>query len=157
MKWTIQELRKLSRHFHHIEGVINLKPFLSPEDDILDISDVQIQGDFHLIEQGNIYIFDLDVKTTLTMPCAVSLKEVEVPLHFQTSLEFAESFVDDNTHIIEGITIDLDPVIYSEILIEKPLRVVHPDAYLDYHEEIETLDEDDESNNPFAALKNKNY
>lgn len=156
MKWTIQELRKLSRNLHHIEGVIHVKSFITPEDDILDIKDVQLKGEFHLIERDNIYVFDLDVQTTLTMSCAVSLKEVEVPLHFQTSLEFAESFVDDNTHIIEGITIDLDPVIYSEILIEKPMRVVHPDAYLDYHEEIETLDED-ETNNPFAALKNKKY
>jgi len=156
VKWTIQELRKLSRHLHHIEGVIDVHSFLTPDDDILDISDVRVQGEFHLLEQDNIYVFDLDVETTLMMPCAVSLKEVEVPLHFQTSLEFAETFVDDNTHIIEGITIDLDPVVYSEILIEKPMRVVHQDAYLDYHEEIETL-EDDENNNPFAALKNKNY
>lgn len=158
MKWTIPELRKLSRTLHQFQGVIDCKRYISEdEQDILDISPVEIKGEFHLIESENIYVFDCDVSCMLSMPCAITLKEIEVPLHFQTTIEFAEKFVDDNTHLIDGITIDLDPVIYSEILIEKPMRVVAKDAYQDYHEEEIHLDEEDVSNNPFAALKNRKY
>ncbi len=157
MLWTIQELRKLSRTLHQFQGVCDCQKFITEDEtDVLKITDVFVKGNFRLIEANNIYLFDCNITCNVTMACAVSLKEVVIPLNFDTTLEFSQTFIDDNTHVIEGITIDLEPVIFSEIMIEKPMRVVHPDAYKDYHEEEVHLDED-ESKNPFAALKNKIY
>lgn len=154
MKWTIQELKKLFRTNNQFQSIIDCKKFLSEDDpEVLDISDVQVVGDFQVLSDKDLYIFNCDVSCELIMPCAITLDEVTVPIHFQTTLEFSRGFVDDNTYIFEGITIDLDPVIYSEIMVEKPLRVLSESAYDGYEETRIELDENDLSKNPFAKYK----
>ncbi len=154
MKWTIQELKKLFRTNNQFQSTIDCKKFLSEEDpDILDISDVQVKGDFQVLSGEDLYLFNCDISCELIMPCAITLEDVTVPIHFQTTLEFSRKFVDDNTYIFEGITIDLDPVIYSEILVEKPLKVLSESAYDEYVEERVELDQEDLSDNPFAKYK----
>jgi len=153
MKWTIQELKKLSRTSREFDGELDLSSYIQEDDDILNISPVKVTGTYQIIEDSE-YIFDCHIETVITMPCAVTLEDVDVPLSFNTELTFAKTMQDDNTFLIEGITIDLDPIIYSEILIEKPMRVVSPGSE-EFLSSSETLDEEEkESNNPFASLKN---
>ncbi|MCK7487204.1 MAG: YceD family protein [Bacillus subtilis] len=156
MKWTIHELKKRGRTDPTFDYVADLKSYLSElVPDVLDIGPVHIHGSYRIQEHDQEYWFDVFVETVLTMPCAITLEEVEVPLRFQTELMFARTLVDDQTQLIEGITIDLDPIIWSEIVVEKPMKVVKEGASLDdIHQNPEIEDADEDSQNPFSELKN---
>lgn len=157
MKWATKELRKLVHIDNHFRYTADLSEYLN-EDlvDLIGISPVDIEGSFQYVEEEDRYVFSIVVDCTLTMACAITLDPLEVPLRFETDLEFGHEITDDNTLPIEGATIDLDPVVFANILIEKPMRVLSPNAYDQYEETIIKLDEDEKNEtNPFAKLKKK--
>jgi uncharacterized protein len=96
-------------------------------------------------------VFYLDIKCTLVLPCAVSLDEVEYLIDLSVEEVFTEHKSDDS-NIIEGITIDLLPIIWSNILLEKPMRVLSENAYEKVNFE-NTEFEEEELENAFANLK----
>lgn len=155
MKWTIHELIKKSNSDVNIDRSLNLKKFLSDDfNDVIDILDTSVSGNFEYNEEYETFAFYLNLKTTLVMLCSITLKQVNVSLDFDTELYFSRDFIDDDTHVIKGITIDLKPYIFSEIITEKPMRVVSKGAYEEYDEKIEKLDEEEiVENSPFAKLK----
>ncbi|MGE0003211.1 MAG: DUF177 domain-containing protein [Candidatus Izemoplasmatales bacterium] len=159
MKWTIQELAKIGRFGFSINEMISCDRFLAPDDpDILSISDVHVEGSMRIVNREERFEFSLRIQCTLTMPCAITLEPLEVPLDFETELAFATKNLDDFTHKIDGITLDLDPYIFAEILVEKPYRVTSEHAYDHYQEENIALDPDEVAeNNPFAALQQKKH
>jgi uncharacterized protein len=155
LKWTIHELKKKVYSENDIDQVIDLKAFITEDfNDLVDISPTTVSGYFDYIKEEDVFAFYLRIKTTLTMLCSLTLKEVKVPLDFNVDLYFSETADEDDIHKIDSITIDLEPYIFSEIITEKPMKVISEDAYDQYHEEIETLDEEEiVSNSPFAKLK----
>ena len=78
--------------------------------------------------------FDFNITTSISMLCSLTLEEVNVDLDFETQLNFSVEYIDDDTHVLEGITIDIDQYIFSEILIEKPMKVYSPNALDEYEE-----------------------
>jgi len=155
MKWTIYELKKLSRTNNKFDYVADLKQYLTDSiDDLVDIGPVYVKGSFRLQNNNAEFWFDVEVNTELTMLCAITLEEVVVPLSFQTELVFAQTMIDDSVYVIEGITIDLDPYIWGNIIVEKPMKVVSEKAYDGFKEESLPLPEEDEvSSSPFATLQ----
>ena len=155
MKWTIHELIKRAKNNNFIEEQIDLRPFLCSDfEDLADIVDTEVNGHYHYYDDEELFVFSLNIKTKLIMLCSITLKEVPIDLDFQTQLKFSTSYVDDDTHIIEGITIDLNPYVFSEILIEKQMRVTSPGAEEILDEENTEMTEDELlENNPFAKLK----
>lgn len=155
MKWTTHELVKLAKSDNLLDFTLDLNRFVTEEqEDLVGLSKTRVTGDFVYDDVNEIFDFNLRIQTTLTMLCALTLKEVKVPLDFTSSLSFSTAYVDDDTHVIDGITIDIDQYIYAEILIEKPMKVYSPHAREEYQEVIETLDEDEKlKDSPFAKLK----
>ena len=155
MKWSINELNKFRLTNNTFDYVGDFHSFIT-EDliDLIDISPVSVSGSFQVLEAFEQYLFDVKIKCILTLACAITLKPVEVPMEFETTLSFATNLIDDSVYLIEGNTVDLDPVVWANILIEKPMRVVASDAYDDYSEDITILDENEKVNaNPFGKLK----
>jgi uncharacterized protein len=150
MKWTIHELKRRANADPTFDFVEDFTPFLQGSGDILAIAPVRVCGTYRMQNQDSEIWFEATVETTLTMACAITLEEVEVPLSFQTDLHFAKTQVDDSVFLIEGITIDFSPVIWSEILIEKPMRVVKSGASLEPSEE--RPEDDADTTHPFSAL-----
>jgi len=155
VKWTIHELKKRVYSNNELNQVINLDRFLTDDfNDLIDISPTKVTGYFEYDKENDIFEFYLSIETTLTMLCSITLKEVKVDLDFDTVLNFSQTEEDDDIHLVEGITIDLDPYIFSEIITEKPMKVISEDAYEEYQEEKETLTEEEiVENSPFAKLK----
>lgn len=155
LKWTIHELIKKSKIDTDINFTLDLFGYITEEiDDLSNISETEINGFFDYYEDEELFVFDLNINTTLTMLCSLTLKEVEVNLDFETQLNFSTQLIDDDTHLIEGITIDIDQYIFSEILIEKPMKVYAADAEKNYHEDIYELDEEElVTSSPFAKIK----
>jgi len=155
MKWATHELRRLIRIDNQFEYVADMSAYLNEKlIDLVDISPVEVTGSFEYLEKENQFVFDITVDCTLTMLCAITLEEVAVPLHFETDLIFGHDPDDDNLYPIEGNTIDLDPVVFANIVIEMPMKVVSEHAYDHYEETIVTLDEEElPDSNPFTKLK----
>ncbi len=126
MKWTVSELRKKQYSNNTFDAMLDYSEALEEGSDLIGIAPVHVTGDFD-VEDGQYYHFHLRIKTTLTMACAITLKPVEVPLDFTVTETFSEDANDDYRQV-EGITVDLLPIVWSNIYLEKPLRVVSPDA-----------------------------
>jgi len=155
MKWSLPELRKLIHIDNEFHYVADFQACMDGSIlDLVDISPVNVSGSFQVMEEEDQFIFLIEVECTLTMLCAITLDEVAVPMRFESELVFGHDPEDDNMHLIEGNTIDLDPFVFAEILIEKPMKVVSEHAYDGYKEEIVTLDDEEKTeSNPFAKLK----
>ena len=155
LKWTIHELVKKAKNDNLIEGTLDLRKFLSSEViDLLDISSTKVAGKYYYNEIENIFSFHLNIDTELKMLCSLSFETVPVNLNFYSQINFSVNYIDDDTHVINGITIDLAPYIFAEILIEKPMRVIASNAKIDVKQDLVKLtDEEKEAANPFAKLK----
>ncbi len=151
MKWTTFELIKLENTNNQIDEKIDLSGYIE-DTDIIKISPVNVTGDFEIFDAEE-FIFYLDIKCTLTMACAITLKEVEYKMDLSVEEVFT-TYKNDDSNIIDGITIDLLPIIWSNIILEKPLRVVSENAYENVDFENTEFEPDDEPTNVFASLKN---
>jgi len=151
MKWTIHELVKLEHVNNEIDELIDLSSYIEGTD-IVAISPVHVVGDFEVYDREE-FVFYLDIDCTLTLECAITLKEVLYPMNLSVEESFT-TFQNDDSTIIEGITIDLLPIIWSNILLEKPMRVVSENAY----DEVDfgNTEIDEEQENAFADLKKQN-
>lgn len=94
--------------------------------DIKDISDVKVQG--KITENGENYEVQLNIKCDLTLTCSVSLKDVIYPI----DINIIENISQNNENIEEfdkiiNNSIDLVPIIWQNILVEVPIRVLSPD------------------------------
>jgi len=125
MKFTVDELKKKFHQDPTFETTVDVSDFLPEDEDILSVSSAAIKGEID-IENEEYYHFDLEIKATLTVACARTLKPVELELDFTVVETFSREEKDEYRQI-EGITIDLLPVIWSNIYLEKPMRVIHPD------------------------------
>ncbi len=109
--------------------------FENPEDiahdRYLDIQDIYVSGHGFYDEKTTEFIVGLDIEATVTVPCAVSLKPIEIDIETKVSETFVfdkELLEEENedTIWVEGLEIDLWPFIWSAILAEIPLKVVDP-------------------------------
>ena len=98
--------------------------------DLLDLKDVTIQGDIHKDCLDEI-ILEVDVKGVMELPCAITLKPVEHPFSFKISGNIEELLeeIDENAKKSKN-TIDILPIIWENILMEIPMKVVSDDADL---------------------------
>ncbi len=148
LQWTTDQLRKLQHQDPTFEATVDVSGFVPKEQDIIAVAPTYVQGEF-FIEEGEPerYHFDLRIITTLTVACSRTLEPVEVEMDFLVYEHFAEDEEDLNRRL-EGITIDLLPVVWSNIYLEKPMRVIHPDALDDDRFE---PSEEDEGVNPLLS------
>lgn len=150
MKWTTHELIKLVNVNNEINETVDLSSFIE-NTDIIRISPVEVTGDFEVYDAEE-FAFYLDIKCTLILPCAITLDEVEYEVDLSVE-EIFTTYKDDETNTIDGITIDLLPIIWSNILLDKPMRVISENAYDKVDFENTEFEDDDEPNNVFASLK----
>lgn len=150
MKWTIHELIKKQSTNNKFKAIIDFSEDIK-NTDILAITDVEVQGDYEVFDSTE-FVFYIDIKCTLTLECAITLKEVPYEIDIQVEEVFSID-EDEESNTIEGITIDLLPIIWSNIILEMPMRVVSENAYDNFELENTEFD-DDEIDNAFSNLKN---
>ena len=157
MKYTVMELIKHYRTDNRIAYVFDGDKYLSDDyPDLVGISPIVVSGSFQVDHDDEIFVFDLEITCDLTMLCALTLVEVKVPLSFESTLTFALNQREDYMLQVDGLEIDLDPHVFAEILIEKPMKVVSASAREHYQEEIVNMDESEKLEaSPFAKLTRK--
>ena len=95
---------------------------------------------------------NLDINGIMVLPCAVTLKSVEIPfsIHIDDEIrEIIENFSENYKN-----SIDIFPIIWENILMEIPMRVVSDEAK-DYKIEGDgwRLVTEEEHSSPFDELK----
>ena len=92
-------------------------------DDIRDISKVSVNG--NITNDGYMLSLRLNIKCILTLICSISLKDVKYDVDTSIEEEISEEN-DENMKILNN-SIDLLPIIWQNILMEIPIKVVSPD------------------------------
>ncbi|MBS7021060.1 MAG: DUF177 domain-containing protein, partial [Firmicutes bacterium] len=96
--------------------------------DLLDLKDAHVSG-FIYLDAIDEYALQLKVNGTMTLPCAITLKPVSHPFSYQIddNLEKIVQEIDENAKKIEN-SIDILPIIWENIVMEIPMRVVSEGA-----------------------------
>ncbi len=92
--------------------------------DLLELNNVKVIGTIFKNSLGNIEL-DLNVKGIMVLPCAITLKPVNYPFDIKIDGELNElmkDFEENKTNFQN--TIDILPIIWENILLEIPMRVV---------------------------------
>ena len=110
----------------YIDNEIEIPKDLLNGTEIKDISKVKVIGT--ISENGESYDLDLHIKCNLTLTCSVSLKDVDYPIDIKTNEIISQTGenLEDFCKIINN-SIDLVPIIWQNILVEVPIRIVSPD------------------------------
>ena len=127
MKWSIQQLRKIQKCPYHFSDTIDYSEYAETVEDIFSIEPVLVSGTIDKIDDET-YRIVYTVKTVLTLQCALTLD----PVLYEYEKTFDEVYSkveNDEYFLIEKNTIDLADMVWTNILIEKPINVTLPNAY----------------------------
>jgi uncharacterized protein len=96
--------------------------------DLLELNNVKIEGEIIKNSLGNIEL-NLYVEGTMILPCAITLKPVKHPFNIEISGEIEELMqnFEENERNFQN-SIDILPIIWENILMEIPMRVVSEEA-----------------------------
>jgi len=112
-----------------IDDEITINDNYLENNDIKDISKVKVNGKI-VPSNDNFEVF-LNIKCTLILTCNISLKDVKYPINIDINEEIGEDSeyqdFEENNKIINN-SIDLIPIIWQNILLEVPLKVVSDDV-----------------------------
>ena len=92
--------------------------------DLLKLDNVKVEGELFKNSLGNIEL-NVDVEGVMVLPCAITLKPVDYPFAITISGEIDELMTnfEENQRNFKN-TIDILPIIWENILMEIPMRVV---------------------------------
>ena len=96
--------------------------------DLLKLEDIKVEGEIIKNSLGNIEL-SVDVDGVMVIPCAITLKPVNYPFSIEISgeiEELMENFDENSTNFQNSI--DILPIIWENILMEIPMRVVSEDV-----------------------------
>lgn len=126
MKINLTKLITGLTDFINIDDTIHIDKNLLDDTDIKDIGEVKVKGKISL--DGDNYNLVLNIKCTLILQCSISLKDVKYSI--DTNVDEIIGETDENieeTYKIINNTIDLIPIIWQNIILEVPLKVISPD------------------------------
>lgn len=106
----------------------NIDKGLLDQTDLLELKNIVVSGNLFLDSLGD-YQISLDIGGVMVLPCAITLKPVYYPFNIEVDGNVFDLLdeIDENSKKFEN-TIDIFPIIWENILMEIPLRVVAEDA-----------------------------
>lgn len=96
--------------------------------DVRKLDDLKITGYINKDVMNNLYI-ELSANGEMILPCAVTLNDVKYPFSFEISGELEQIIeeIEDFSKKSEN-SIDIFPIIWENILMEIPMKVVSEEA-----------------------------
>ena len=127
MKWTLQQLLKINKFPLEFDFEIDFKEDIKDIEDIYDIEPTKVSGKLYLVDD-NAYRIVYHIDTVLTLQCSLTLEPVDY--HFEEDYDdIFSTNPDDDAYPIENNTLDLRQIVWSNIIIDKPISVTRDDAY----------------------------
>lgn len=127
MKWSLQQLHKIQKFPFEFNGTLDFSLEAKSIDDIISVSPVIITGSINRIDDET-YQFSYHVKAPMVLKCALTLEPVDYVID-EDYVDIFSTIPDDDYILIEKNTVDLAMVVWSNIIIDKPINVTRPDAY----------------------------
>ena len=122
MKWSIQQLNKFFNRDHNFEATFDFSEYIKNIDDIVSIKYSKVNGLIHVLD-FNKFRFDLHIDAVLVLEDAVTLEPVDFHIEVDCVEHFAtEDDGNEDLNIINTNTLDLEPIVWEIILLEKPIR-----------------------------------
>ena len=127
MKFALSELRKKATEPYYFNEVVDLTELEQLNNDIRKIDPVTVKG--YCIYKSGEFIFSLNIKGNLILPCARTLVDVPYPIDIQTTEIFStaeqlsKEDEENEIHLITEEVIDLIPVIKENIILDLPYRI----------------------------------
>lgn len=131
LKWNLSWLLKQKNgDFTFSEDLVFPHETFRNVHSLLDLQDIHVEGTGHY-EAGDQKVYvQLKITGTMILSCALSLEEVPYP--FETESTEIFSFVkvkpDEDIHEAKRDTVDLTPIVFQNIVMEVPARVVKEGA-----------------------------
>ena len=98
--------------------------------ELLDLKEVQVKGS---ISRNLMDTFDIELHISgiMVLPCALTLKSVDYPFKIDVNEELENLLKEIDNNSFLGNSVDILPIVWENILMEIPMRVVSPDAKID--------------------------
>lgn len=107
-----------------IKGEIVIPNDMLINTSIKEITPVKVEG--FIYNNDNDYELDIRINGVMTLLCARTLKKVNRPFDIQID-EIIDENSDNSLEIIQN-SLDIFPIVWQNILVDVPLRVLAPDA-----------------------------
>lgn len=131
MNIDITRLKNSLVSFIEINDNINFSKEDIERAEMLDLIDVKINGSITKTSLDD-YDVNLRVSGKMVLACAITLKPVDYPFNIEISEVLSENASEFTKKIKKcENTIDILPIVWENILMEIPMRVVSPDASLE--------------------------
>lgn len=129
MNIDITELINGSKNKIEVNDVINFDKEIFKNTDIIKLDNISLNGNIH-VDNANIYHIDIDVNGIMVLPCSITLKPVDYKFLCKVEEEYDETELSNmkNNKILKN-SIDILPIIWENIVLEIPLKVLSSDAY----------------------------
>lgn len=129
MNIDITELINGSKDLIEINEVVNFDKDIFKNTEIIKLDNISLSGSIY-VDSANIYHIDMDVNGVMVLPCSITLKPVDYEFSCKVEEEYNEtelSNMKNNKNFINSI--DILPIIWENIVLEIPLKVLSSDAY----------------------------
>ena len=127
MKWSLQQLLKIQKFPYSFEETLDLSAEIEEIEDIYEIGPVNITGSINRLDHET-YQFVYRIQVKLVLQCALTLDPVEYVFDEEYD-EIYSTTENDEYILIEKNTIDTRQMVWSNIIIDKPINITRPDAY----------------------------
>lgn len=126
LKWTKSELLQAENNTIEFNDFIEFdETALTKVSHLRKLANVNVSGDIHYDQESDLAIANLHITGTMTVPCSISLEDVDVD--FDTSSCEVYSFgktEDEDVHETKKDIVELYPAIFQLIVMEIPYKVV---------------------------------
>ena len=124
----ITRLQNRSTNEFLYKNTIVLDEALYKNTDIRKLSPVEVSADIKRITDTS-YKMSLEIKGEMTLPCSITLNDVIYPFDIKTEVKSSNEDEEDEEYVkIIQNNIDIISIIWQNIVLEIPLRVVSEDA-----------------------------
>jgi uncharacterized protein len=130
MKYNLQWIVKQYGNFTIEESIIFPEALFEKYAHINNLKDIMVQGTGNLdVKEKRLYV-DLQITGTMLLPCALTLDEVEYPFTVSSTeiFSFEKPDPEEDVHEVKKDIVDLTPVVFENIMLEVPMRVVKDKA-----------------------------
>lgn len=136
MKWSLQQLQKINNRPYIVNVTYDYSDYLEKikntgtETDILDVKKVDAIISIEKIDMDN-FKFNYQISAELEIACALTLEPVQYNMNINVSETYSTNpdEEDEEQYPFDGNTIDTKMIVWSNILVNIPIRVVRDDAY----------------------------
>ena len=123
MKWALAQLFRYNGKPFSFEGEYDFTDYIKDDADILKISPAKVSGSGRCIKDDH-YEFNIHIECVMTLECSLTLEPVDYKIDLDVVEDFDIVESSEDVNIISGNTIDLKDVVWQNIYLEKPMRIV---------------------------------